>query len=83
MKLYTLDKHPRRRCTLVVNIDDVDIFNNFEPRGIVGKQPDYFEELLKGMTNWCAVNECGVRTSWHMFQFKTLKEMNMFVLRWA
>ena len=83
MKLYTLDKHPRRRCTLAVHFDDVDIFNNFEDLGIAGKPSVYPEELLKEMTSWCAVNECGVRTSWHMFQFKTLKEMNMFVLRWA
>ena len=74
MKLYTLDKHPRRRCTLVVQFDDI---------GVISSPVSEPEELLKEMTSWCAINQCGVRTSWHMFQFKTLKEMNMFVLRWA
>lgn len=74
MKSYTLDKHSRRRCTLAVQFNDSITITRpvSEP-----------EELLKEMTSWCAVNECGVRTSWHMFQFKTLKEMHMFILRWA
>ena len=74
MKLYTLEKHPRRKCTVIVDFIDIEVVRSpvTEP-----------EELLTEMTNWCLTNECGIRTSWHMFQFKTLKEMNMFILRWA
>lgn len=73
MTLYTLAKHARRRCSIVVTFNDELAF-----AGVYVES----NKILDEMTEWCIASESGTRTSWNIFQFKTLKEMNMFILRW-
>jgi len=41
------------------------------------------EEDMVLIQEWCVQNNCGKRTSFDTFQFKSRKEMTMFLLRWS
>ena len=41
------------------------------------------EAILKPIGDWCEVNNCGARTSWDIFEFKSSEEMHLFLLRWT
>lgn len=40
------------------------------------------EKYMEEVASWCAETNCGKRTSFDMFQFKTEQEYMMFMLRW-
>lgn len=41
------------------------------------------EDVMVEVAEWCSQNNCGRRISYDMIQFKTKKEMSLFLLRWA
>jgi hypothetical protein len=41
------------------------------------------EDDLWPIHEWCLKNHCGRRMSFDIFQFKSKKEMTMFLLRWG
>ncbi len=41
------------------------------------------EEQLADIQIWCHEHACGRRMSFQQFVFRTEKELNMFMLRWA
>ena len=73
-KLYTLRRHNRRGCTVVVEFDQSKM-----DRLVLGDQ----FQILTDMITWCEQNNCGRRISYDMFTFKNRKEMMLFMLRWS
>lgn len=43
----------------------------------------FTEDDLRPIWEWCAINNCGKRVSFDMFQFKNKKQITMFLLRWS
>ena len=41
------------------------------------------EEDMKEVWEWCAINNCGTRTSFDTFKFRTKKQITLFLLRWS
>ena len=41
------------------------------------------EEDMVMVANWCAEHGCGKRMSYDMFKFRTEKELQFFMLKWA
>lgn len=41
------------------------------------------EQDIDPIQQWCEEHNCGKRTSFDTFQFKTKKEKTMFLLRWG
>ena len=41
------------------------------------------EEDMREVWEWCATNNCGTRTSFDTFKFRTKKQITMFLLRWS
>lgn len=41
------------------------------------------EQDIMPIVEWCHRNNCGVRISFDMIQFRNKKEMTMFLLRWG
>jgi hypothetical protein len=41
------------------------------------------EQQMSNIQIWCHEHACGRRMSFQQFVFKTEKELNMFMLRWA
>ena len=41
------------------------------------------EHDIEPIQTWCEQHHCGRRTSFDTFQFKSKKEMTMFLLRWG
>jgi hypothetical protein len=41
------------------------------------------ESEMNAVHAWCEDHHCGRRTSFDTFQFRSKKEMTMFLLRWA
>jgi hypothetical protein len=41
------------------------------------------EEHFVDIQSWCEDHQCGRRMSYNQFVFRTEKELNMFMLRWA
>lgn len=52
---------------------------NFLATSSAGRVDDYLFEV----TQWCKLNECGVRMSYDMFKFKTRAQVTMFLLKWS
>ena len=47
-----------------------------------------FADLSEGhdfqkMAEWCIENDCGYRTSYNEFVFRTQEQITMFILRWS
>ena len=40
-------------------------------------------QIIPQMTHWCLENDCGYRTSYDTFKFRTNKQRMMFLLRWG
>jgi hypothetical protein len=40
-------------------------------------------EHFTAIQDWCDQHACGIRMSYNQFSFRSEKELNMFVLRWA
>ena len=40
-------------------------------------------QVIPQMTEWCAENECGYRTSYDTFKFRNQEQLTMFLLRWS
>ena len=41
------------------------------------------EKDIEPIQQWCQDHNCGKRLSFDIFQFKSKKEMTMFLLRWS
>ena len=41
------------------------------------------EEHLDPVQRWCEENKCGKRMAFHIFHFKTEKELAVFLLKWG
>ena len=41
------------------------------------------KQVIPQMTEWCAENECGYRTSYDTFKFRNQEQLTMFILRWS
>ena len=41
------------------------------------------DQIIPQMTHWCLENDCGYRTSYDTFKFRTNKQRMMFLLRWG
>ena len=41
------------------------------------------EETFVEIANWCSEHNCGKRMAWNQFQFKSEKQVTMFLLKWA
>jgi hypothetical protein len=41
------------------------------------------EAEMDAVHEWCKEHKCGRRTSFDTFQFRSKKEMTMFLLRWS
>lgn len=39
--------------------------------------------VIPQMAHWCLENDCGYRTSYDVFKFRTNKQRMMFLLRWG
>lgn len=51
-------------------------------------QADTFSDLadhdiIEEMHEWCQENQCGWRTSYATFKFRTAEQLTMFAIRWA
>lgn len=76
-KIYSIVKHKKRRCTIRISFSDYDGW---------GKVNDYnqsIEDVIDEMVAWCKDSDCGRRVAYDMFAFRNLKELSMFLLRWA
>jgi hypothetical protein len=73
-KLYTLQQHPSRRCTVQI-IFGAGYWGN-EYQALIDQQ-------LESMLDWCRISGVGNRTSWNHITFSNLKEMSLFMLKWA
>ena len=40
-------------------------------------------QVIPLMTEWCAENDCGYRTSYDTFKFRNQEQLTMFLLRWS
>jgi len=41
------------------------------------------ENDIDPIQDWCVQHNCGIRTSFDTFKFKTNKEKTMFLLKWG
>ena len=41
------------------------------------------KQVIPQMSAWCLENDCGYRTSYDTFKFRTNKQRMMFLLRWG
>ena len=41
------------------------------------------KQVIPQMAHWCLENDCGYRTSYDTFKFRTNKQRMMFLLRWG
>ena len=67
---YVIREHATKRKTVEV----IPVRENWS-----SDDDDHFQR----MSEWCDENECGRRTSYNMFTFRTLKEMTMFAMKWS
>ena len=44
---------------------------------------DDTKQVIPQMAHWCLENDCGYRTSYDTFKFRTNKQRMMFLLRWG
>lgn len=53
----------------------------------VAIDPEYFDFLdesdMEPIQKWCTDHNCGVRTSFDTFKFKSKKDITMFLLTWS
>jgi hypothetical protein len=59
----------------------------YAPEVTDANDPNYVnfltEQDLLLVWQWCAANDCGVRTSFDTFRFRNKKQITMFLLRWT
>ena len=67
-----------RRCSLSARtlVETQDGEYHYYPTGMS-------EEDMVSIQEWCVQNNCGKRTSFDTFQFKTKAQMTMFLLKWG
>lgn len=41
------------------------------------------EEDMVSVADWCREHECGTRMSYDMFEFKSQKDLEFFMLKWS
>ena len=41
------------------------------------------ESDIDVIQEWCQANDCGIRTSFDTFRFRSDKDMTLFLLKWA
>lgn len=56
-------------------------------RAKINTAPQYFdiasESDMDAIQEWCVAHNCGIRTSFDTFKFRSKKEMTMFLLKWS
>jgi len=62
-----------RKCSLSARVE-------IQPRGW---EVGISDSDMLPIHEWCLKNHCGRRVSFDTFQFKSRKEMTMFLLRWG
>lgn len=64
-----------------------DILSDRSIRANVRGNDQYFDMLtdsdMEPIQAWCEEHNCGTRTSFDTFKFKSKKQLTMFILRWA
>lgn len=63
------EPHPTKKRNLVARAAN-------EARGLNEQDIDVIQE-------WCQENQCGLRTSFDTFRFKSDHDMTIFLLKWA
>ena len=67
----------KRRCSLSARVKVISA------EGDKSFTTGLTEEDMDQIHQWCQSHNCGVRTSFDTFKFKTKKEMTMFLMRWG
>jgi hypothetical protein len=65
------------RVRVIMDYSDEHYINTFADLNEDNKQ------VIPQMTEWCAENECGYRTSYDTFKFRNQEQLTMFILRWS
>lgn len=61
----------------------VELFDDHWQADTVADLLDDHGSLIQDMQEWCQDNDCGYRSSYNEFKFRTEEQLLMFVLRWA
>jgi hypothetical protein len=63
----------------------MDYSDDFHEQHYINTFADLSEDkqVIPQMTEWCAENECGYRTSYDTFKFRNQEQLTMFILRWS